>query len=115
MSTTLQQLQEYLAVPAREYVPGYSYKDVLERIQCADGYTLSVQASKYHCCTPRDDIGPYTEVEVWYCGEVPELSEYGDGTDPLDYVPIELVVQLIDRHGGMTCTPSQTVAAHSAS
>ena len=36
-------------------------------IICADGFTMSVQASEYHYSTPRrTDAESYTEVEVGY-------------------------------------------------
>lgn len=31
---------------------------VVKGITCADGFTLSVQGSKYHYCTPRVDDPP---------------------------------------------------------
>ncbi len=73
---------------------------ILPQITCADGSTMSVQASEAHYCTPRDNVGPYTNVEVWLCGVVPEWSEYGDGEDPYAQLPIELVAEEIDRRGG---------------
>lgn len=60
---------------------------------------MSVQASEGHYCEPRTNQGPYSKVEVWLCGEVPEWSKYGDGEDPYAFVPIELVALVIDQHG----------------
>lgn len=70
------------------------------RIVCKDGFSLSVQASPYHYCSPRSDTGPYTHVEV---GEpVPELEPYSDGEgDVFAQVPIELVLNLIEKNGGL--------------
>jgi len=62
---------------------------------------MSVQANEHAYCTPRDNYGPYTEVEVWRCGEVALWAEYGDGEDPYAYLPIELVVEEINRRGGI--------------
>lgn len=62
---------------------------------------MSVQASTFHYSTPRENVGPYTKVEVWLCGTVPEWGGYGDGGDPYGYLPIELVAQVIDQHGGV--------------
>ena len=36
---------------------GCSFKEVEARILCADGVSLSVQASRTHYCVPRDDHG----------------------------------------------------------
>jgi hypothetical protein len=82
---------------------------VIERIVCADGVSLSVQASDCHYCTPRDDAGPYTHVEVGYPSVVPPRSwmQYAeDRQHPrgtvYGYVPIEMVVRFIKRHGGIS-------------
>lgn len=37
---------------------------IIEPILCYNGLRLSVQASKDHFCTPQDDEGPYSHVEV---------------------------------------------------
>jgi hypothetical protein len=97
---TLEKLQAHLATPV---TPGrkYDYKDLAEPVRCKDGSTMSVQASHTHYCTPRDDVGPYTHVEVWRCGSPAAWSEYGDGEEPYAYLPIELVAEEIDRRGGM--------------
>jgi hypothetical protein len=99
--STLDQLQAILMKPATEYRPGMFYKEILPAINCADGTTLSVQASRTHYCSPRDDIGPYTEVEVWNvsAAEVPDFEYSGD--EPFAYVDINSVVAFIDRHGGL--------------
>lgn len=77
------------------------------RITCADGASLSVQASRTHYCTPRDSVGPWIEVEVGYPSVAPpetwrEFCE--DWEHPTDtvygYVPIDLVRKFIADHGG---------------
>ena len=97
---TLEQLQKHLASKPKEYRPGYSHKDLAPIVQCKDGTTLSVQASQYHYSTPREDYGPYTEVEVWKATAPVTEFDYSDD-DPSAYVPIEQVVQFIDNHGGI--------------
>jgi len=76
-------------------------------ITCNDGFTVSVQASGFHYCTPRDNAGPYTCVELGYPSEtpIPEIMEYAeDPSNPTGtvyaHVPVELVKKLIDEHGG---------------
>ena len=99
--TTLEKLQMHLVSPTIHQLPsGYCYKEVALPVRCTDGTTMSVQASENHYCCPWDNLGPYTEVEVWHCGEVPAWAEYGDGEQPYAYLPIELVVEEIDRRGG---------------
>lgn len=80
---------------------------VKPRLRCKDGYTVSVQASEFHYCTPRNNTGPYTKVEVGYpSSEDEELGHYGDdgwGSDVYAYVPVEVVVAIINKHGGLVC------------
>lgn len=102
ISDTLAKLQEHLSSGAKELIPGIWHKDVAPQLKCKDGTTLSVQASKNHYSSPREDFGPYSAVEVWCIQPECEVVEfeYSD-SDPSAYVPIELVVQFIDNHGGM--------------
>lgn len=70
-------------------------------ITCADGFTLSVQASATHYCSPRDNEGPYTSVEVWGCGCPEGWEDYGDGDDPYSQIPVQMVLDLVAKHGGV--------------
>ena len=93
---TLDRLQAHLKTPIK-----YGHKDLAPRVECVDGFTMSVQASKFHYCTSRSDIGPYTTVEVHHCGSIPEWEEFSDnGNGPYAYLPIDLVVAKIELHGG---------------
>ena len=64
----------------------------------------------FHYSTPRSNYGPYRQVEVGFPSPAPPESwrEYCDGEfddSPSDtvygYIPIELVVEFINEHGGM--------------
>jgi len=100
--TTLEQLQKHLATEPKEYRPGYSHKELAPIVKCKDNVTLSVQASEFHYSSPRDNYGPYTEVEVWCVRDAAEVTEFDySDDDPSAYVPIEQVVQFIDNHGGI--------------
>jgi hypothetical protein len=76
-------------------------------IECADGLTMSVQASETHYCSPRSNLGPYTEVEVGFPSQlVEELMEYAESpSTPTDtvyaYVPVTVVEAVIEKHGGL--------------
>ena len=81
--------------------------NVVPRIVCADGATLSVQASRTHYCRPRDCYGPWHTVEVGYPSvAVPEWAAHKDQDKNADtdtvfaYVPVELVRAFITAHGG---------------
>lgn len=85
-----------------------SIKVKMPQIICADGTTLSVQASEHMYCSPRDNKGPYRSVEVGFpSAKPPEIwRQYAEDPDcPIAavyaYVPIELVSFFIARHGGI--------------
>lgn len=79
---------------------------IAPQIRCRDGFKVSVQASSFHCCAPRNDVGPWTEVEVGYPSQASDLiAEYAENPGvPTDtvypYVPVEVVEALIVSHGG---------------
>jgi hypothetical protein len=72
-------------------------------VTCKDGLSMSIQASVHHYCTPRNNIGPWTHVEVGFpTKHVKEFEKYGDDAYSSVYcfVPIELVAKVIKKHGG---------------
>jgi hypothetical protein len=95
---TLDKLQSKLAGSVST-VYRYKCKDLADHVECADGTTISVQASLYHYSTPRSDRGPYTHVEVWLATAPVTEFDY-DKEYPSAYIPIEKVVEFIDNHGG---------------
>lgn len=80
---------------------------VVKRIECADGFSLSVQASHGAYCSPRTNLGPWSHVEVGYPSAIPtEIMSYCENPEAptqtvYGYVPIGLVEALIVAHGGM--------------
>ena len=76
---------------------------------CKDGFVISIQASEYHYCIPRKNLGDgsYEEVELGFPNIEDEIiSEYAE--DPSDlcntvygYVPVAVVQELVDKHGGI--------------
>lgn len=102
---TLERLQQYLASgEVTRLSSGVSFKEPLEPVVCADGFRMSVQASSFHYCSPRTNEGPWTSVEIWCCGCVPEFEATQlyptGGEEPYERVPVEVVAQVIDSHGG---------------
>jgi hypothetical protein len=82
------------------------------RIALKSGLTLSIQANEMSYCTPRNDTGPWSHVEVGFPSEeVPELMEYMDALYPEEeedptgqvygWVPIKTIIEIIDKHGGV--------------
>lgn len=89
---------------------GKIYRDPIKAIQCTDGFEISVQASEYSYCSPR--VTQDIEYHQFECGfpnaPVPELNKWKDGGDEVDdketvygYVPVEVIVKLVESHGGI--------------
>jgi hypothetical protein len=79
-----------------------------QKIQCADGFTMSVQAHEGAYSTPRiNDATNYTAVEVGFPNMVEELLlSYAEEPDiPRDtvypYVPAQVIVNVIVKHRGI--------------
>ena len=77
-------------------------------MECADGFTISVQASDFHYCSPRTSgADQYENVELGFPNmEDPIIKDYAEDPDDLThtvygYVPIKLVNKLIEKHGGI--------------
>ena len=78
-----------------------------KRVVCADGFSMSVQASAYHYCSPRISNEPeYFSCEIGFPSErVEALMKYAEDADrPTDtvygWVPVALIDQIIAEHGG---------------
>ena len=81
--------------------------EVTKRIECKDGFSISVQANDSAYCTPRrNKAWPYSNVELGYPSKLDDLiedysEEPGTTRTVYGYVPIEIVNQLIEKHGGI--------------
>lgn len=79
-----------------------------KRVVCADGFSMSVQASDSAYCEPRmSGAASYSEVEVGYpSAKEPDLMRWVESPNrPTDtvyaYVPSSVVRAVIEKHGGM--------------
>lgn len=81
----------------------YEIKEPVPPIRCVDGSTLSAQANTRTYCTPENNTGPWTHVEIGYPSVLPPSSwdEYADGSGIYARVPIKLVAEYIWHHGGV--------------
>lgn len=81
-------------------------------VVCNDGFTLSIQASRYHLCTPlKNNRTDYTTFELSKLSEeIPELEEfkiYDNGplnkfsTQTYAFVPRAIVEEILEEHGGI--------------
>ena len=104
-------VKDWLAKPVSTYTYGdgkYEIQEKRPRLYCNDGYSVSVQASEFHYCSPRlNGLQDYESVELGFPSMEDELiNEYADGGDDYTdtvygYVPIEVVEKLIEKHGGI--------------
>ena len=90
-------------------VAGNLSHEVMPPLICRDGLKLSVQASSYHYCEPRNHAGPWNSMEVGFPSmPIPELRKWRDdlGNDDSDndcvfgYVPVDKILETIEKHGG---------------
>lgn len=90
-------------------------KKLNPNVICKDGFKLSIQASSTHYSAPREDSGPYYQVECGFPSQPPltaEFLEYAEMEgDPCEtvypYVPIEVVLAELDAHGGVVALEHQ--------
>lgn len=83
-------------------------KNIFPRLVCLDGARVSVQASQYHYCEPRQDNGPYSAVEAGFPNVLPPdswLKFAEDKEAPTStvyaWLPVELVNEFVNAHGGI--------------
>ena len=71
------------------------------------GFGVSIQGNSTNYCTPRNNFGPYTNVELGFPNAIePLIAGYAEDPDnPIEtvygYVPAGLVQALIVKHGGV--------------
>jgi len=99
-------INEYLKAQHKESQD--KYLTFAKRITCKDGFSISVQANELAYCRPRHNMAhQYSEVECGFPSSEPELiMQYAEEQEiPTEtvycYVPVELVDQLIESHGGI--------------
>ena len=85
-------------------------------IVCADGFTMSVQASGTHYCEPKRIAKRYRSFEIGFPSLVePVLMDYcEDDTKPCGtlygYVPCDVINKVLEKHGGIDI--ASTLARH---
>lgn len=103
LDQVIEQLQQHLSSSKIEFG---DYKLPLPPVECRDGVKFSVQAGRHHYSTPRDNLGPWTTVEVMMLtpGVEPRNWRVDEGDDVSSYVPIEAVAQEILDRGFLALT-----------
>ncbi len=80
-----------------------------QRLTCKDGFSMSIQASCYHYCSPRTSVKGtiYDTVEIGFpTAKESLIASYAEDATRLTgtvygYVPVEIIDQVIEKHGGM--------------
>lgn len=92
----------------RRLSDGSVYDEIRPHIKCADGFTVSVQASVTHYCLPRENgLTEYRNVELGFpSAEDPLIMEYAESPETPTAtvyicVPVEVVCELVEKHGGI--------------
>lgn len=118
-STDLATLTTATAVEAVawERAPRYPRRSVNRRMECADGFKVSVQASDMHYANDSHPSGeapywrgggeaeyPYTTFEIGGISEDPTPADVWDEYDSdgvWAWVPRQVVADLLETHGGV--------------
>ena len=96
-------------------IDGTKIQKTRERIKCVDGFSISIQASEYNYCAPKENGHSviYTEVELGFPNRDDDLiKEYVEDLSKDDedidytgsvypYVPSHIVALMIASHGGI--------------
>lgn len=104
---TYEELQSHLVCGKTYEMQGRTYREASPRIVCVDGLSFSVQANYGAYSDPRSATGPYTAVEIGFPSErIEEIMPYCERPDdPTEtvygYVPVDLVLDVINAHGGV--------------
>ena len=82
------------------------------KVECLDGFNFSIATGAHAYCSPREDEPEaYSEIELGYPSSNDVLiylfaEETGKPTDTVyPYVPVNIVKQLIKKHGGLVPSP----------
>ena len=95
-------VKEWLARPIKMRAIGV--QELRPRLYCYDGYSISVQASEYHYCSPRlNGLQDYQSVELGFPSKEDELiNEYAeDNPGCLNTVYGYVPIKIVEKHGGI--------------
>lgn len=110
-------VNKYLKEHAKASPLRNGFRDAAPRIVCMDGFSMSVQASKYHYSLPREtDAFPYSSVEIGFPSRrIPEANEYAEEPKRhtktvFGFVPVKIVNEIIRKHGGIKAQETRATA-----
>ena len=87
----------------------FNFQPRRKTVVCQDGFAMSVQASEFHYCHPRESgiSMNYSAVEVGFPSKKEELlMDWAEDVDEptgtvYGYVPSSIIIDVIEKHGGM--------------
>ena len=87
----------------------FDFQPRRKTVVCKDGFAMSVQASEFHHCHPKENgiAMNYSSVEVGFPSKKEDLilDWDEDRDDPTGtvygYVQASIIIDVIDKHGGM--------------
>lgn len=89
-------------------VEGFEFRERADRLEAYSGWSVSVQAGECLYSTPRNNHGPWTEVELGFPSEAKKiLMPYAEckDNDPTKtvypYVPLDVVAMAFLEEGGI--------------
>lgn len=96
---------------ARAFKPTTRSFPLIPRAVCADGFSISVQCCRGNYCSPREDFADqYESMELGYPSGLDEVTDSiigewaetpGTSDTVFGYVPVEVIDQLMEAHGGI--------------
>jgi hypothetical protein len=100
---TVQEWLESTVVEGR-----WGYQEPRPAARCKDGFTVSIQASSFHYCTPRiNGKQQYTAVELGFPSAYSRLlTPYKEGNESqkksiFPWTPIAVIEKVVRLHGGI--------------
>ena len=100
-------LKEFIKVTWNKAQASSRSISIKPRIVCDDGFSMSVQGSTTHYCSPRESQDWYDSMEVGFPSEEePLINQYAEDSNDYTgtvyrYVPIEIIQEVITKHGGI--------------
>lgn len=108
MHTSYTSIADYMMDPANEASGSTKYFRLTKRLECNDGFHISVQASEGAYSSPRYNKGPWYEFELGFPSEKPndEIMSYAEQPEiptqtVYGYVPTDAIDRLLAEHGGI--------------
>ena len=107
-------IQEIRARIKNSVHPAGGWRIPAERIECMDGFSVSIQAGMHNNCTPRLNTAEWTAFELGKPSAQDDLlsRHKAVGEEIYPYVLAETIEKLIEKHGGMKSANADSIHGH---